>query len=166
MRKEDPSTRSGCHQIPPAPFTKGEEKMAPALRRFGFTLGYGWKNSLPSRTSISRMPMPKHTATNPIVSHNMILRPLSRQRRLNYNPLRDCRKTTLLLTNIGRKIKFATDQRDAGRSGVVAVADSVDGADDFGVLRVFFDQLAEFGDVMIEGAAVGLASRRGEYLRW
>jgi hypothetical protein len=51
-------------------------------------------------------------------------------------------------------------------SGVVAVTDAVDGEDDFGVLWIFFDQLAQFGDVLIEGAAVGLASRRAEYLRW
>lgn len=39
--------------------------------------------------------------------------------------------------------------------GIVAVADPVNSADDFGVLRILFDQFAEFGDMLVEGTAVG-----------
>jgi len=44
--------------------------------------------------------MPKHTATIPIVSHNMILRPLSRKRRLKSNPLQDCEQNHSSSINI------------------------------------------------------------------
>ena len=88
--------------------TKSPQPLFTKRGILGLALGYGWKNTLPSRTSISRMPMPKHTATNPIVSHSMILRPLSHQGRLNCNPLRDCKKGTPLPVNIGREIESAT----------------------------------------------------------